>query len=85
VEVFRKPPLIPELNPELNAREMNWVKFPNRLINSSRSRMMETIIQPRLLRGLAGGGGVMTGGGANGGGTALGGKGGVSMSIMCSN
>jgi hypothetical protein len=32
---------------------------------------------------LAGGGGVMTGGGVNGGGTALGGKGGVSMSIAC--
>jgi hypothetical protein len=30
--------------------------------------MMATIIQPRLLRGFAGGGGVMTGGGVNGGG-----------------
>jgi hypothetical protein len=29
---------------------------------------MATIIQPRLLRGFAGGGGVMTGGGVNGGG-----------------
>jgi len=52
--------------------------------------MIATIIQPRLLRGLAGGGGVMigggvNGGGVNGGGTALGGKGGVSMSIACPN
>jgi len=29
---------------------------------------MATIIQPRLLRGLDGGGGMMTGGGVNGGG-----------------
>jgi len=48
-------------------------------------KMMVVTIQPRLLRGLAGGGGVMIGGGVNGGGTALGGKGGVSMSIVCSN
>jgi hypothetical protein len=31
--------------------------------------MIAKIIQPRLLRGLAGGGGVMIGGGVNGGGT----------------
>jgi hypothetical protein len=30
--------------------------------------MIATTIQPRLLRGLDGGGGVMTGGGVNGGG-----------------
>jgi hypothetical protein len=34
--------------------------------------MIAKIIQPRLLRGLAGGGGAMIGGGVNGGGTALG-------------
>jgi len=47
--------------------------------------MIAKIIQPRLLRGLDGGGGVMIGGGVNGGGTALGGKGGVSMSIARPN
>jgi hypothetical protein len=47
--------------------------------------MIATIIQPRLLRGLAGGGAVMIGGGINGGGTALGGKGGVSISITPAN
>jgi hypothetical protein len=83
VEEVRKPLLNPELNPERIACERNWVKFPNRLMNSSMSRMMEATIQPRLLRDFAGGGGVMTGGGVNGGGTALGGKGGVSMSIAC--
>src|SRR5208282_380700 len=57
------------LNPEPNACEINCVKFPNRLMNSSTSRMMANIIQPRLLRGLAGGGGVMIGGGVSGGGT----------------
>ena len=46
--------------------------------------MIAKIIQPRLLRGLAGGGGVMIGGdGVNGGGTALDGRGGVSISIAC--
>ena len=69
-------------------REMNWVKFPNRLMASSANKMIATIIQPRLLRGLAGGGGVMIGGGVNGGsggGTVSDGKGGVSMSIACPN
>jgi hypothetical protein len=47
--------------------------------------MIAKIIQPRLLRGLAGGGGVMIGGGGNGGGTLFGGKGGVSMSITPAN
>jgi hypothetical protein len=48
--------------------------------------MIATIIQPRLLRGLAGGGAVMIGGGVNGGGgTLFGGKGGVSMSITPAN
>ena len=42
---------------------MNWVKFPNRLNNSTTSKMIAKIIQPRLLRGLGGGGGVMIGGG----------------------
>jgi hypothetical protein len=58
------------LNPllKLNARETNCVKFPNRLKPSSTIKMMAAIIQPRFLRGLAGGGGVMTGGGVNGGG-----------------
>jgi hypothetical protein len=47
--------------------------------------MIAKIIQPRLLRGLAGGG-VMIGGGVNGGGgTLFGGKGGVSMSITPAN
>ena len=55
---------------------------------SNTSRMMAKIIQPRLRRGLAGGGGVMTGGGvkaAGGGGdggdsgTASGEKGVVSI------
>jgi hypothetical protein len=46
--------------------------------------MIAKIIQPRLLRGLAGGGAVMIGGGINGGGGMLvGGKGGVSISIAC--
>src|ERR1700690_2401005 len=78
--VGRKPPRRPELNPELNARETNWVRFPNRLMASRTSRMIAKIIQPRLLRGLAGGGGVMTGGG---GGINGGGSGGVSISIAC--
>jgi hypothetical protein len=47
--------------------------------------MIAKTIQPRLLRGLAGGGGVMIGGGVNGGGTLFGGKGGVSMSITPAN
>ncbi len=38
-------------------------------MNRNTSKMMAKIIQPRLLRGLAGGGGVMTGGvGGSGGG-----------------
>ena len=86
--VVRKPLFKPELNPEVMARETNWVKFPNRLMTSSTSRMIAAIIQPQLLRGLTGGGGAMIGGGVNGaggGGTLLGGKGGVSMSIACPN
>ena len=51
------------------ARATNCVKLPNRLNASNTSRMIAKIIQPRLLRGLAGGGGVMIGGGVNGGGT----------------
>jgi hypothetical protein len=38
-------------------------------MNSNTSRMIAKIIQPRLLRGLAGGDGVMIGGGISGGGT----------------
>jgi hypothetical protein len=83
--VVRKPLRKPELSPEVNAREMNWVKFPNRLMASNTSRTIAKIIQPQLLRGLAGGGGIIIGGGGvnGGGGTALGGKGGVSISIAC--
>jgi hypothetical protein len=47
--------------------------------------MIAKIIQPRLLRDLAGGGAVMIGGGVNGGGAGFGGKGGVSMSITPAN
>ena len=61
------------------------MKFPNRLNASNTNRMIAKTIQPRLLRGLAGGGGVMIGGGVNGGGTLFGGKGGVSMSITPAN
>jgi hypothetical protein len=43
-------------------------------------KMIATIIQPRFLRGLDGGGGVMTGGGVNGGGTVPEEK---FVSIMC--
>ena len=66
--------------PKLKARETNWVKLTSRLKASITNSMMDAIIQPRLLRGLAGGG-VMIGGEVNGGGTPAGGKGGVSMSI----
>jgi hypothetical protein len=38
-------------------------------MNSNTSRIIAKIIQPRLLRGLTGVGGVMIGGGGNGGGT----------------
>ena len=60
---------LPRLIPEPNARETNCMKFPNRLNASNTNRMIAKTIQPRLLRGLAGGGGVMIGGGVNGGGT----------------
>jgi hypothetical protein len=65
VVVVRKP----LLNPELSARERNWVKMIRTQKTSNTDKMMVVIIQPRLLRGLAGGGGVMIGGGVNGGGT----------------
>src|SRR5882672_11509016 len=51
----------------------NWVKLPNKLNASSASKTSETIIHPRLLRGRAGigdiisGGGELYGGGASGG------------------
>ena len=41
----------------------------NTLKTSNTNKMIVVIIQPRLLRGLAGGGGVMIGGDVNGGGT----------------
>src|SRR5208282_2082304 len=60
-----------KLRLKFNMCEMNWVKLMSRLNISTTSKMIAKIIQPRLLRGLSGGGGVMTGGGgeANGGGT----------------
>ena len=57
----------------------SWVKFKNKLPTNATSKMMAVIIQPRGLRGRAGGGGAMTGGGGNGG-VASGENGGVSIS-----
>jgi hypothetical protein len=62
------PPLKPLL--KVNVRETNWVKCPKRLMNNSTDKMTAKIIQPRLLRGLTGGGGTMIGGGVNGGGAS---------------
>ena len=56
---------------KLRACETNWAKITSTEKNSSTDRMIEVIIQPRPLRGLGVGGGVMTGGGggeAGGGG-----------------
>ena len=52
-----------KLRLKLSACETNWVKLMSRLNISTTSRMIAKIIQPRLLRGLGEGGGVMTGGG----------------------
>jgi hypothetical protein len=54
---------------KLNALEINWVKITNTLKTSNTNKMIVVIIQPRLRRGLGGGGGAMTGGGINSGGT----------------
>ena len=64
-----------------NALATSCVRLKNRLPASSKNKMMATIIQPRLLRGLGAGGGMMTGGGGSGGGggTNSGTLGGVSM------
>ena len=59
---------LPLPSPELNALETSWAKFPKMLMNNSTDKTTAKIIQPRLLRDLGGGGGVMTGGGVNGGG-----------------
>jgi hypothetical protein len=49
--------------------EISCAKFPKRLMNNSTDKMIAKIIQPRLLRDLIGGGGVITGGDdVNGGG-----------------
>jgi hypothetical protein len=70
-----------KLRLKLSACEMNWVKLMSMLNISTTSRMIAKIIQPRLLRGLSGGGGVMTGGGgeAIGGGAPDESKDGVSI------
>jgi hypothetical protein len=60
------PPL--KLSLKLNALEINWVKITNTLRTSNTDKMIAVIIQPRLRRGLGGGGGAMIGGGVNSGG-----------------
>src|SRR5271154_6195763 len=63
----------PLFNPpavKLNACEMACAKLPSRLNNSSTTKIMAKIIQPRLLRGLDGCGAAMTGGGDMGGGAS---------------
>src|SRR5471032_1498729 len=49
-------------------RETPCPTIASQLNPSSTNKMIATIIQPRLLRGLDGGGGVMIGGGVSGGG-----------------
>ncbi len=62
------------------AREKPCAKITNQLNPSSTNKTIATTIQPRLLRGLDGGGAVMTGGGVSGGGEENGG-----ISIMRKN
>src|SRR5271154_988326 len=55
--------LNPRLKPPPIECEIPCAMMISQLNPSSPIKMMETIIQPQLRRGLAGGGGVMTGGG----------------------
>jgi hypothetical protein len=62
--------LKPRLTPPPIECETLCATMTSQLNPSSTIKMMDTIIQPQLRRGLAGGGGVMTGGGVvNCGGT----------------